>query len=433
MMLVMGVFWAGAVTAAEPPELEGDYLLAPDTVFSITRAGPRLYGCLTGWATPEVMQASASTWYLPAYDTTLRFRREAGKGAPHPLVERYRETAMGRPTGGSHCAWPTGVSVEARLLRAIPAYMARYHCPAVSLAIIRQRAIVWHHEFGVQAATRPVRIDENTVFEACSMGKALFAYRALMLVDAGRLDLDRPLNEYLTAPWAPEAPETAQITARMALQHTTGLPNWRSGRLRMVAPPGRRHTYSGEGITFLQRVVETLCGRPIDELMRDDLLQPLGMRRSSYRWREEYGANQALGHDPLGRCRAGRRFLRANAASTLYSTPLDFARYLLLMMDPRPPAALAISHQLRNEMLSPRALPSGQVTFGLGWELYRESGERICYVFHVGANKGFRCQARFYPETGDGLVIMTNSDNGRDLYERVIEMVFPSSIPRAGH
>ena len=413
------VTFAGALT------VEGGYPLAPDTVFSVTRSDSGFVGHLTGWTEPQIMQASGSSWYLPVLDTEIVFRRNEKVGRVEVVLQRYLESATGLQTASGEFACPTGMGLEARLVRMIPAWMARYHCPAVSMALIDDGRVAWHHEFGIQAATLPLRIDEHTVFEACSMGKAFFAYRALMLVDQGRLDLDRPLDDYLPQPWAPDVPQSASITARMVLNHTSGLPNWRKGSLRLVAPPGTKHTYSGEGITYLQRVVEQLLARPVDEFMRDDLILPLGMARSSYLWREDFASNYARGHGKDGRPRNGKRFTRANAAVTLYTTPLDFARYVILMMDPSPSEQVAISDELRRRMLSPRRLPSGKVTIGLGWELYREDGEKTSYVYHVGANSGFRCQARFYPDTGDGIVIMTNSDNGRDLYEAVLRQVYP--------
>ena len=93
------------------------------------------------------------------------------------------------------------------------------------------------------------------------MSKPLFTYAALQLVESGKLDLDTPLDHYLPSPYLPDDPRTGEITPRMVMAHTTGLPNWRKGGWRaggplpLRFPPGTRFSYSGEGYLYLQRAV----------------------------------------------------------------------------------------------------------------------------------------------------------------------------------
>ena len=83
-----------------------------------------------------------------------------------------------------------------------------------------------------------------------------------------------------------------RVTARHVLTHTSGLPNWRHapGPLEPATEPGETYAYSGEGFFFLQRVVERVTDRPIARLLREDVLEPLGMRESSWVWRDDFDA-----------------------------------------------------------------------------------------------------------------------------------------------
>jgi CubicO group peptidase (beta-lactamase class C family) len=123
----------------------------------------------------------------------------------------------------------------------------------------------------------------------------------LRLVDAGTLELDRPLYDYLAIPEA-DNPRMRSVTVRHVLSQTTGLPNWRRepGPLEPATEPGAEYGYSGEGIFYLQRVVETITGRPIARLMREEVFDRLGMSDSSYVWRTAFERRMAVGYDEQG-------------------------------------------------------------------------------------------------------------------------------------
>ena len=125
--------------------------------------------------------------------------------------------------------------------------------------------------------------------------------RCCKLVDAGVLDLDRPLHEYLASAEA-DTPRMRRVTARHVLTHTSGLPNWRHvpGPLEPATEPGKTYAYSGEAFFYLQRVVERVTGRPIARLLREEVLQPLGMTESSWVWRDDFDARMAVGYDENG-------------------------------------------------------------------------------------------------------------------------------------
>ena len=228
-------------------------------------------------------------------------------------------TAVRRGLGLLGPRWrPTG-----ELLRTLPRLLELASVPCLSLATVDAGGI-FPRTVG-RACVDPRRgAGDATVFEAASLGKPLFTYVVLRLVDAGRLDLDRPLYDYLPASEA-DNPRMRRVTARHVLTHTSGLPNWRHepGPLVPAAEPGEAYAYSGEGFFFLQRVVERVTDRPAARLLREDVLDPLGMTESSWVWRPEFDARMAVGYDEEGKTAevyaamgaGGPRSSRANGAS----------------------------------------------------------------------------------------------------------------------
>jgi CubicO group peptidase (beta-lactamase class C family)/poly-gamma-glutamate capsule biosynthesis protein CapA/YwtB (metallophosphatase superfamily) len=320
----------------------------------------------------------------------------------------------------------------------IPEVMEKHHVPGLSMALIRDNQIVWTGTFGVRVAGEPARVDEETVFEAASMSKPLNCYAVLKLVELGQFDLDRPLDAYLAEPYLADESAAYKITARMVMLHRTGLPNWREGSWRNGDPlhvksePGSRFSYSGEGFLYLQRVIEQLTQQPLDKWMEARVLRPLKMHRSSYRWQKALETNFAGGHDKNGRVKEKRRFYdQSNAAFSLYTTPTDYARFLMEIMNGERSAEHSLkvdtlrwmtTLQVEPEKDAPRSRRS------LGWivDAARDGG----HVRHTGTNgAGFHCVARFKPERKSGCVIMTNNVGARSACEQILRIIDDTASP----
>ena len=138
--------------------------------------------------------------------------------------------------------------------------MAELRVPGVSVAIIKDAKIAWRKGFGVRNQHTAVPVDYDTVFEAQSMSKPVFAYRVMKLREQGVLDLDTPLTKYTQDIFLKGDPRLELITARRVLSHTTGFPNWRAKEdpLSIKFTPGTQWSYSGEGYYYLQSVITRL-------------------------------------------------------------------------------------------------------------------------------------------------------------------------------
>ena len=332
-------------------------------------------------------------------------------------------------------------SAAAAIETLTPALMAELHVPGAAVVLIADRRVVWSRSFGVADVRSGKPVSPGTLFEACSMSKPVFAYIVMKLVELGKLNLDRPLALYLPEDDPPAQEEKGLITTRMVLSHTSGLPNWRKGDEERQGPlpvtfrPGSRFSYSGEGIFYLQRVVEHITGEPLEVYARRALFGPLGMRQTSYVWTPGLEPSLASGHDAGGKFLQRTKYAHANAAYSLYTTAEDYAALLVEIMKPDRSAECSLSRQTVEEMLGhqvaldardpierPASARGLAVYWGLGWSVNASAAGDI--VHHSGSNRsGFRCFSQFSPARGSGIVIMTNGTNGNDLWTRLVGQV----------
>jgi len=210
----------------------------------------------------------------------------------------------------------------------------------VGIAIFDRGKVAYLKTYGVRDKERNLPLAEDSVMTAASFSKVAFAYMVMQLVDEKRLDLDKPVYQYLPKP-LPEYPvykdladdqRYKRITAKMLLSHTSGFPNWRwfndDRKLNISFEPGSRYAYSGEGINLLQLVVETITNKPLQELMKTHVFDPFGMTRSSMVWESRFESDYANGYDEWGRSLGPERRPEANAAGSMQTTVADFARFM---------------------------------------------------------------------------------------------------------
>ena len=266
----------------------------------------------------------------------------------------------------------------------------------------------------------------------------------MQLVEEGVLDLDKPVYQYLPKP-LPDYDaykdlandlRYQKITARMLLTHTSGFPNWRrftdDGKLSISFEPGSRFAYSGEGIVLLQLVVESITKKPLTDLMRERVFQPLGMTRTSVVWEERFERNYANGYDEQEHSLAAQKRTRADPAGSMQTTIADFARFIEAVMQGK-----GLSKETRELMLSPQIQilskhefptlsaettnenKAIRLSYGLGWGLYWTPYGKA--FFKEGHLEGWRHYVVCFDKTGTGIVIMTNSSNGEGIYKELLE------------
>ena len=329
----------------------------------------------------------------------------------------------------------------ARLETEVPRLMREADIPGMSITLIRGGKIAWHGNFGVKNAKSAQPIDDDTVFEAASLSKPVFAYAVLKLVEQGKLGLDLPLTTYLPKPYIENDPRVGKITARFVLSHRTGFPNWRgSGNLTIHFTPGERFSYSGEGFVYLQRVVEQIEGKPLNDVMNALVFSPLGMTGSSYVRRPDFDERTATGHDSDGAPEDLWKPKEAGAASSLNTTVRDYALFVTAVLNGKglkpstfremETAQIAVNPECTNcTEKTPKEL-SQTVFWGLGWGLQKNGTDLS--LWHWGDNGSFKCFVVADPSRKSGVILFINSENGLAIAPAVVRDATGAESPAFG-
>ena len=288
--------------------------------------------------------------------------------------------------------------------------------------------------YGVLSEASAQEVDDSTLFQAASLSKVIAAYIALQMVDRGQLDLDRPLWDDWHSPRTEGNAANRKITARMVLNHTTGLPNWQISPsdpaidrtpLSSKFAPGTQFAYSGEGFYLLQKTIEHLTRTPWNELVGREVFSRFGMGSSSYLTDPALVANYSPGHDRQGVAKAKRVYIRANTAYTLVTNAHDYNQFIqraLYKGEGLKPA----THRM---MFSPSSsaddaslpIPADPfISWGLGVGIQATSRGKL--VWHWGDNPGFKAFFALDPASGDSVILFTNSDNGLSTYKDVLRL-----------
>lgn len=276
-------------------------------------------------------------------------------------------------------------------------------------------------------------VDSQTVFPTSSFSKWITALGVMKLVEEGEIALDDPVSQHLTRWHLPDSEfDEDGVTIRRLLSHMAGLtdglgfadydadetlpsleetlanPRASSGRdvrIAVGAAPGEEFAYSGGGYLILQLLIEEVSGKDYESYIRDELLAPLGMNRSSFRFIGDIeGASQSFGADGA----VAPHYQYAAAGATGFSSS---AADLLLLAGALTnedvdfilqPATLAAMRQ-------PEAYVLGAPIWGLGTILYAptKSGD---YIYgHDGANEpAINVSVRINPDNDDAFIMLAN-------------------------
>ena len=140
--------------------------------------------------------------------------------------------------------------------------MDTLNIPGLSIAVINDSKVVYHQTFGYANHEKKLPVTDKTIFERASLSKSIFAFFMMKFVEEGKIDLDKPLYEYLPYPDIAHDDRYKKIKGRMVLSHRSGFPNWRENeadrKLKIKFEPGTNYEYSGEGYQYLAMVLKNI-------------------------------------------------------------------------------------------------------------------------------------------------------------------------------
>ena len=316
--------------------------------------------------------------------------------------------------------------------------MKECHTPAVSIAIVENHEISEVQSYGVKRRATKDKVTENTLFQAASISKPVFAVAVMRLVERGTLDIDTDISEYLVGYAVPTYDnEKHKITLRQILSHHAGLnlhgfAGYQQGqkiptveqiltgafpsnnvKLRLFREPEKGFQYSGGGYVLAQKIVTDICKKDFCELMNDLALSPLSMTQSTF--------SQPLPKDKLNDCAfgynphnlqlpGGFNIMPELSAAGFWTTPSDLARFGIEIMK----ALKDESKFLKKKtalLMTTRTYENSP--YGIGFAVSK--CKKGITFGHGGSNFGYNAYIEFCPDDGSGIAVMQNSDIGEGI------------------
>jgi CubicO group peptidase (beta-lactamase class C family) len=340
------------------------------------------------------------------------------------------ETSLGLP-----------VYIEGDSLWTIEDRMKHYGIPGVSIAVIKDNKIIWSKAYGVVDKESNVPVTTQTLFQAGSISKPVSAYGALKIVESGKINLNKDVNQFLRLWKLPENEFTKEekVTLKHLLSHTGGVtvhgflgyspdlevptliqvldgtPPANSPPIRVDKMPGQSWRYSGGGYCIMQQMLIDQEGIPFPEILKRDVLSPLGMNSSTFD--QPLDSNlvvlAATGYLPNGNQTKGKRHIYPEmAAAGLWTTAEDLARFAIdVQQTVMGQSSKVLSQTMTEQMLTPFVSD----TYGLGMGI--DKIEEDVYFGHDGWDEGFCAQLIAHKNKGYGAVIMINSNHPQFMSE----------------
>ncbi|HEY3836360.1 MAG TPA: serine hydrolase [Bryobacteraceae bacterium] len=337
--------------------------------------------------------------------------------------------------------------------KSVPGALRDYNVPGLAAALIRHGAVVWMKGYGFADVAFAKPITPDTAFNVGSLSKTATAWGVMRLVERRKVELDRPVDDYLKG-WRlpPSQFDAKQVTIRRVLSHTAGISNhdyhgWDAtsplppiidslsgktgtGKVRVVSPPGTGFRYSGADYAIMQLLIESLSGLSFQDYMKAEVFQPLGMKDTWFGLPLDFARIMALPYGPFAEPLPRLRYNEL-AAAGLTTTLRDLATLAA--------AGLKGPHGARpgRGVLEPQTIEVMQTPqphtrwadrdpygpnpqYGLGYTVRPDQFAGEVGIGHGGTNRGWESLMQIIPATGDGIVLMTNSSNGGAVISTVL-------------
>ncbi|MCL2527579.1 MAG: beta-lactamase family protein [Defluviitaleaceae bacterium] len=327
-----------------------------------------------------------------------------------------------------------GVTLEMR--------MEECRTGAVSIALIENYEICEVYSHGVKRRGGADRVTTDTLFQAASISKPIFAVAVMCLAERGVLDIDADVFDYIIGYEVPTYDnQKHKITLRQILSHNAGLnihgfAGYQHGqevptieqilhgalpsnhlKLRLIKKPETGFQYSGGGYVLAQKIVADVCKNDFCELMRDLIFTPLCMSKSTFfqPLPKDRLHEIAFGYDDHNlEIPGGYDIMPELSAAGLWTTPSDLARLGVEMMNALRGKGVYLSQQTAQLMVM-KAYEN--TPYGIGFKV--GEGEKGLIFGHSGYNDGFISNMTFCPNDGSGIVVMINSNIGGGITDEV--------------
>jgi CubicO group peptidase (beta-lactamase class C family) len=316
---------------------------------------------------------------------------------------------------------PIRASIRARMLQR--------NVPSIAVAVAKGDKILWEQGFGWADREKRIPADANTMYSLASISKPLTATALMTLVNAGKIDLDKPINDYLgEAKLRARVGDASGATVRRVANHSSGLPEhfqffyenepWRAPSMdetilhfgNLVTAPGERLQYSNLGYGVLSYVISRVSGKSFADYMRQEVFLKLGMMRSAVGTDNALAPFEATRYDGEDSTPIAYYNTDHPGASEIYSSAHDLALFGMFSLKAHLANQAAIlPDNLIDSMQQPTMSARAGVGYGIGWEKDTTAGATI--VSHSGGMPGVATWLRLAPAEKIVIVVLCNEDD----------------------
>ncbi len=315
--------------------------------------------------------------------------------------------------------------------------------PLIAITLVDDNGVVWSRGFGKDSGNSQLTVDDNTIWRIGSVSKLFTDIAVMQYVEKGILKLDEPVQTYLPD-FKPRNPYSLPITLRMLMSHSSGLvreppvgnyfdPTEPSltetvkslNNTTLVYAPGSKTQYSNAGIAVVGRVLEKVSGQPFAQLLKANLLNPLGMTHSAFapekalieKLPKAYMWNYQGNRTPAPTFELGMV-----PAGSMYASMNDLARFMVaLIKKGQGINGRILKEKTLDQMWKPQANAKSarNRSYGIGFSLGKLDDEFS--VSHGGAIYGFATQLKVLPNSKVGVAISTNLDMANGAINRIAD------------
>lgn len=325
----------------------------------------------------------------------------------------------------------------------IPVLMKEYDIPGVNIALVQKGKTTWTKAYGYADLEKGRKMTVDTYCRVESISKPVTAWGVMKLVEQGKIELDRPVVQYIKNWKFPESKYSVErMTVRQLLSHSAGMPignfmdrfspNDKMPSLQeslyeesvLMQEPGLSFSYSDTGFNLLELLIEEVTGRDFAEYMQKEVLIPLGMYRSSFNWSENFNPAVPVAYDLKGTPIPVYIYPK-KASGGLFASVEDIAGFVTAGMTNFSRAGnQVLTSQSINELYTPMVNIPG--FYGLAFDSYGlghfieslHSGKQA--VSHGGQGCGWMTHFHSVPESGDGIVIFANSQRSWPFFAYIL-------------
>lgn len=311
--------------------------------------------------------------------------------------------------------------------------MTEQNIPGISFAIINDSKVVYHQTFGYANKEKKLPVTNKTIFEGASISKSVFASFVMTYVEEGKLDLDKPLYQYLHYPDIEHDDRYKKITARIVLSHRSGFPNWRENekdkKLIIKFEPGTDYEYSGEGYQYLAMVLKHIDGTDwngLETAFQKKIAKPLGLEHTTFIEDDYTMKNKAEPYKNNGEWIDWKNeywYKKDKGvfvpAASIRTEPIDFSKWMIGVMNKKILSKNSYMELFKHHSALSKPTAETQLYYTLGFTTANDPFTTS--YFHGGTNDGFTCFYFMNVDEKWGYVVFTNSEYGETLGYRLLD------------